>query len=91
MSAPGCSELSDSGESWGDSGAEWLEEAEDWLLWVDGKVSDEFRDEHGDMPVVLANMKELKLVGGAGAPRGTSRFRFEKRNFGRFTPTNPSS
>jgi len=54
-------------------------------------VSDEFPDEHGDMPVVLANMKELKLVGGAGAPRGTSRFRFEKRNFGRFTPVNPSS
>lgn len=91
MSALGSSELSDSGESWGDSGAEWLEEAEDSLLWMDGKVSDELRDEHGDMPVLLANMKELKLVGGAGAPRGTSRFRFEKRNFGRFTPINPSS
>lgn len=54
-------------------------------------MSDEFRDEHGDIPVLFAAINEVKLVGGAGAPRGTSRFRFEKRNFGRFTPTNPSS
>ena len=31
MSAPGCLELSASGECLGDNGAEWLEEAEDWL------------------------------------------------------------
>jgi hypothetical protein len=92
MSAPGVSDLSASEDCWGDTGAEWLEEAEDWLLQeADGKESDEFRDEHGDIIVVLATMKEVKLVGGAGAPRGTSRFRFEKRNFGRFTPINPSS
>lgn len=92
MSAQGVSEWSASEECWGDTGAEWLGEAEDWLLLeVDGKVSNEFQDEHGDILVVLATMKEVKLVGGAGAPRGTSRFRFEKRNFGRFTPVNPSS
>lgn len=85
MSAPGCLELAASGECSGDNGAEWLEEA------VDGKVSDEFRDEHGDIPVLFAAMNEVKLIGGAGVPRGTSRFRFEKRNFGRFTPNNPSS
>jgi len=54
-------------------------------------VSDEFRDEHGEIPVLLAAMNEVKLVGGAGVPRGTSRLRFEKRNFVRFTPSNTSS
>lgn len=53
-------------------------------------MSDEFRDEHGDIPVLFAAINEMKLVEGAGAPRGTSRFRFEKRNFWRFTPSKPS-